>query len=67
MYNKRWIADFTANNATDSFNIKQKTTDQTGHNGTKNGETIVPLKYLSNFGRNLEMSSLQLIWKLILI
>ena len=26
MYNKRAIDDFTANNATDSFNVKQNTT-----------------------------------------
>ena len=60
MYHKRAIADFTANNATDSFNIKQKTTGQTGQNGTKNVETIVLLKYVSNFGRNLEMPLINL-------
>ena len=60
MYHKRAIADFTANNATDSFNIKQKTTGQTDHNGTKNVETIVLLKYVSNFGRNLEMPLINL-------
>ena len=31
-------------------------TGQTGDNGTKNVEIIVPLKYLSNFWRTLEMS-----------
>ena len=42
-------------NATDSFNFKAKITGQTGNNGTKNVEIMVPLKYLSNFGGNLEM------------
>ena len=31
-------------------------TNQTGNNGTKNVEIMVPLKYLSNFWRTLEMS-----------
>ena len=31
-------------------------TGQTGDNGTKNVEILVPLKYLSNFWRTLEMS-----------
>ena len=30
-------------------------TGQTGNNGTKNVEIMVPLKYLSNFWRTLEM------------
>ena len=30
-------------------------TGQTGDNGTKNVETMVPLKYLRNFWRTLEM------------
>ena len=60
MHNKRAITDFTVNNATDSFNIKEKTTGQTGDNDTKNVETIVLLKYLSNFLRNLEMPSINL-------
>ena len=38
---------------TDSFNFKVKFTGQTGNNGTKDVEIMVPLKYLSN--RNLEM------------
>ena len=49
------ITNFTATNVTDSFNIKQKITAQTGNNGTKNVEIMVPLKYLSNFWRTLEM------------
>ena len=50
------IVDFTNNNLTDSFNFKVKMTGQTGNNGTKNVEIMVPLKYLSNFWRTLEMS-----------
>ena len=37
------------------FNLKVKLTDQTGNNGTKNVEIMVPIEYLSNFGRTLEM------------
>ena len=40
---------------TDSFKVKEKVTGQTGNNGTKNVETMVPFKYLSNFWKNLEM------------
>ena len=50
------IANFTNNNLTDSFNFKVKMTGQTGDNGTKNVEIMVPLKYLSNFWGTLEMS-----------
>ena len=50
------ITDFTAGNGnTDSFNLQVKFTDQVGNNGTKNVEIMVPLKYLSNFWRNLEI------------
>ena len=49
------IIVFEVNNATDSFNFKVKFTGQTGNNGTKDVEIIVPLKYLSNFWRTLEM------------
>ena len=38
-----------------SFKYKQKITDQTGNDGTKDVEIMVPLKYLSNFWRTLEM------------
>ena len=51
------------NNTTDSFKFKAKVTGKTGNNGTKNVEIMVPLKYLSNFWRTLEMP---LIVKLIL-
>ena len=43
------------NNPTDSFKFKAKITGQTGNNGTKDVEIMVPLKYLSNFWRTLEM------------
>ena len=50
------ITDFTeASTTTDSFNYKVKLTGQTGNNGTKNVEIMVPLRYLSNFWRTLEI------------
>ena len=49
------IIVFDANNTTDSFKFKAKVTGQTGNNGTKDVEIIIPLKYLSNFWRTLEM------------
>ena len=49
------IVVFARNNLTDSFNFKLKSTGQTGNNGTKDVEIMVPLKYLSNFWRTLEM------------
>ena len=49
------IADFNGANATDSFNFKTKITGQTNNNGIINVEIMVPLKYLSNFWRTLEM------------
>ena len=36
--------------------IKEKIIRQTGNNGTKNVEIMVPLKYLSKFWKTLEMS-----------
>ena len=47
------VVDFTNNNLTDSFNFEVKMTAQTEDNGTKNIEVMVPLKYLSNFWREL--------------
>ena len=47
--NNNAISDFTNNNPTDSLDFKVKITGQTGDNGTKNVEIMVPLKYLSNF------------------
>ena len=56
------IVNFNGANATDSFNFKNKITGQTAadnNNGNIAGrvdvEIVVPLKYLSNFGRTLEM------------
>ena len=56
------IVDFNGGNATDSFNFKAKITSQTvtdNVNGDIPGrvdvEIMVPLKYLSNFWRTLEM------------
>ena len=49
------IIVFNLNNFTDSFNFKVKFTDQTRNNGKKDVEIMVPLKYLSNFWRTLEM------------
>ena len=40
---------------TNSFNFEVKITSQTGDDRTKNVEIMVPLKYLSNFWRTLEM------------
>ena len=53
--NNNEITEFTAGNANDSFNFKAKITSQTGNDGTKNVEIIIPLKYLSSFWRTLEM------------
>ena len=38
-----------------SFKFKEKVTGQTGDNGTKDVETMVPLKYLSNLWKTPEM------------
>ena len=53
--NNNEIIVFDVSNVTDSFNFKVKFTGQTGNNGTKNVEIMVPLKYLSNLWRTLEM------------
>ena len=53
--NNNAIVNFAENNITDSFNFKVKMTGQTGDDGTKNIEIMVPLKYLSNFWRTAEM------------
>ena len=49
------IIIFSEDNTTDSFKFKAKITGQTGNDGTKDVEIMVPLKYLSNFWRTLEM------------
>ena len=53
--NNNAIIIFAENNLTDSFNFKVKFIGQTGNNGTKDVEIMVPLKHLSNFWRTLEM------------
>ena len=53
--NNNEIIVFDAKNATDSFKFKAKITGETGDDGTKDVEIMVPLKYLSNFWRTLEM------------
>ena len=49
------IVIFAEDNITDSFKFKGKITGQTGDDGTKDVKIMVPLKYLSNFWRTLEM------------
>ena len=53
--NNNEITEFTGGNTTDSFNFKAKITGRTGDDGTKDVEIMLPLKYLSNFWRTLEM------------
>ena len=53
--NNNEITVFTGVNLTDSCNFKVKFTGQTRNDGTKDVELMVPLKYLSNFWRTLEM------------
>ena len=43
-------------NVIDSFNFNEKITGQTDDNSAKNIEIMVPLKYLVNFWRTLEIS-----------
>ena len=64
--NNNAIVNFAENNLTDSFNFKVRMTGQTGDNGTKNVEIMVPLKSLSNFWRTLEMPLIKCEIKLIL-
>ena len=50
------IVDFHGANASNSFNFKAKITRHTDDYGKINDvEIMVPLKYLSNFWRSLEM------------
>ena len=49
------IVDLNGANATESFNFKTKITGQININGIINVEILVPLKYLRNFWRTLEM------------
>ena len=62
------IFDFDGVNATYSFNFKTKITGQTNDNGRiVDVEIMVPLKYLSNFWRTLEMHLINCEVELILI
>ena len=60
--------DIPTDNNSASFKFKQQITGQTGNDDTKAVEIMVPLKYLNNFWRTLEMPltnceiSLQLKW-----
>ena len=49
------IVNFAENNLADSFNFKVKMIGQTGDDGTKNVEIMIPLKFLSNFWRTLDI------------
>ena len=51
LYNNSVIIDFLDDNAL--FKLKQK--GRTGHDGTKNVQIIVPLKYVNNFWRTREI------------
>ena len=54
--NNNNIIHFPANNNKSiSFKFRQQITGQTGNGATKDNEIMVPLKYLSNFWRTLEM------------
>ena len=50
------IANFHAANNSASFKFKQKITGETADGGRRDAEIMVPLKYLSNFWRTLEMT-----------
>ena len=49
------IIDFGYNNNSVLFTFKQKITGEADVGGTKNVEIMVPLKYLRNFWRTLEI------------
>ena len=53
--NNNTIVNFTVNNLTDSFDFKVKMIGQTGDDGTKNVEIMVPLSYFSVFWRSPEL------------
>ena len=55
MTNAGAIANFHAADTSASFEFKQKITGVTGDDFTKNVETMVPSKYLSNLWRTREM------------
>ena len=62
------VVEFNGANTTGSFSLKAKLAGQAGDNGTKEVEIMLPLKYLSNFWRTMEMplinceSNLNLTW-----
>ena len=57
------IVNFHWANATDSFNFKAKITGQIDDDGKiDNVEIMVPLKYLSNFWRTLEMIQIKVLY-----
>ena len=62
----RNIAAFNGADATDSFNFKTKITGKTNDNGRIDVEIKVPLKYLSNFWRTLEIPLINCAIELIL-
>ena len=66
VYNAGNIVDFDGANATDAFNFKTKITGKTNDDRIINFEIMVPLKYLSNFWRILEMPLINCEVKLIL-
>ena len=49
------IANFHASDISVAFKFEQKIAGETADGGTNNVEIMVPLKYLSNFWRTLEM------------
>ena len=53
--NNDLVIEFTVVNTTDSFNFKAKIIGQTEDDGTKDVEIMVPIKYLCNFWRTLQM------------
>ena len=65
--NNNAIFNFDENSLKDSFNFKVRMTTQTGDDGTKKVELMVPLKYLSIFWRTLELPLINCEINLILI
>ena len=61
------IVNVTDNDLADSFNFKVKMTGQTGDDGTKNVEIMVPLAYLSVAWRSFELPLINCEVNLILI
>ena len=56
LYNTNNVIDFSADkNNSISFKIKQEIKAQTGNGGIEYVKIMVPIKYLSNFWRTLEM------------